>query len=202
VKILSFFFVALSGISCVVPPSCIDRAFGSPANDEHFATLTLFSEPVQEPVERRDSRNIAISERFERGASVRIDATGSMAVSALDMWPERCPTIPREDLTAVSRMWQPLLEQMALPHTDVRVIANPEVGNGNWHSGESLLSLSFGSTSGRSLGLLWDGESTLPEQLDTAVMATLEMVCSNSRLAKRYLLRDLSRQVVSRLECP
>jgi hypothetical protein len=202
VRILFLFFVALSGISCVVPPSCIDRTFGSPANDEHFATLTLFSEPVQEPVERRDSTNIAMWERFERGASIRIDATGSMAVSALDMWPERCPTIPREDLAAVSRLWEALLEQMALPHTDLRVMANPEIGNEDWHPSESLLSLSFGSASGKSLGLLWDGESTLPEQLDTAVMATLELVCSNSRLAKKYLHRDLSRQVVSRLECP
>jgi len=80
-------------------------------------------------------------------------------------------------------------------------MANPYLGNEDWRPDGSLLELSFGSASGKTLALLWDGQSSLPNDLDTAIMGTLEMVCSNSRLAKRYLFRDLPRQVTSRLEC-
>jgi hypothetical protein len=202
VRILSFLVVALFGTSCVVPPSCIDRAFGaSTPNDQHFATLTAYSEPIEEPLEGRYATGIGIWERFERGASITIDARGSMAVSALNMWPERCPRIAREDLAEVSRSWQPVLERMVTPRTDLRAMADPDTGNTDWRPDGPLLSLLFGSASGQSLGLLWDGRSSLPKDLDTAVMGTLEMVCSSSRLAKKYLLRDLPREVASRLEC-
>lgn len=81
-------------------------------------------------------------------------------------------------------------------------MANPITDNEDWRPDGSLLSLSFGSASRKNLRLMWDGESSLPEDLDGPVMALLEMVCSNSRLARRYLLRDLPRSVTSRLECP
>jgi hypothetical protein len=123
-----------------------------------------------------------------------------MAVSS-GSWPERCPRIPPEDLVEVSRSWQLLLDRMATSHTGLQVMANPYTFEDDWRPDGPLVSLSFGSTSGKTLGLLWDGRTSLPGELDTAVMGTLEMVCSNSRRAKRYLLRDLPRQVTSRLEC-
>jgi len=204
VRILSLLVVALCGTSCVLPPSCIHRVFGLPnasPNAEHFATLTVFAEPIEGPLKRRYSTGIGMWERFERGASITIDAGGSMAVSTLNMWPERCPRVPREDLVEVSGYWQSILQQMVMPHTDVVVMANPYRGDDDWRPDGPLLSLSFGSASGKSLGLLWDGQVSLPGDLDTAVLGTLELVCSNSRLAKRYLFRDLPRQVTSRLEC-
>jgi len=202
VRILSLLLVAFLGTSCV-PPGCIDRAFGS--RHEHFVSITLFSEPIEEP-KRRYSTGIGMWERFERGSSITIDARGSMAVSTLSMWPRSCPRIPREDLSEVSRYWQPLLEQMATPHTRLQVMANPylgneDLGNEDWRPDGSLLELTFGSAPGKTLALLWDGQSSLPGELNTAVIGTLEMVCSNSRLAKGYLFRDLPRQVTSRLEC-
>lgn len=205
VRLLSLLVVALCGTSCVLPPSCIHQVFGLPSaspNAEHFATLTVYAEPIEEPVERRSSTSIRMSERFERGAYVTINARGRMAVSSLDLWPEKCPRIPQEDLVAVSQFWQPVLEGMVTPHTALQVMANPYTFNDDWRPDGSLVELSFGSTAGKSLGLLWDGRSSLPKDLDTAVMGILEMVCSNSRLAKRYLLRDLPRQVTSRLDCP
>lgn len=204
-RILFLLVVALLGTSCVVSPPCIHRVFGLPnasPKAEHFATLTVYAEPIEGPVERRDSTGIRMSERFARGAFITIDAGGRMAVSSLDLWPERCPRIPQEDLVEVSRYWEPILEQMATSHMDLQVMANPYTGNDDWRPDGPLLSLQFGPTSGKNLGLLWDGRSSLPGDLETAVMGTVAMVCSNSRLAKRYLLRDLPRQVTSQLECP
>lgn len=204
-RILSLVVVALCGTSCVLPPSCIHRVFGLPSASpkaQHFATLTVYAGPIEGTVESGNSTSVRMSERFERGALITINAKGRMAVSALDLWPERCPRISPEDLLAVSQDWQPVLERMVRPHTDLQVMANPYTFNDDWRPDGPLVALSFGSTAGKSLGLLWDGRSSLPEALDTAVMETLEMVCSNSRLAKRYLLRDLPRQVTSRLSCP
>lgn len=184
---LSVLFVAFCGTSCIVPPSCLDRTFGSPAPDgEHLATLTLFAEP-----------------RAERGVSITLRTGGRMTVSALDMWPESCPRVAREDLAALSRSWQPVLAAAVTPRTEVRALANPRAFDGGPHAHPHapLLSLSFGPPSGRSLQLLWDGRSTLPEDLDTAVIETLEMACSNSRRARRSLLRDLPPQVARRLDC-
>ena len=123
-----------------------------------------------------------------------------MTVSALNFWPERCVAISQEDLAEVSRYWQPFLEKVVRSHTTVQVMVNPYTGD-DWRAYGPLLSLSFGSTSEKNVGILWDGQLSLLKDLDTAVIATLEMVCSNSRLAKRYLLRDLFQPVASRLEC-
>lgn len=193
--------VALCGTSCVVPPSCIHRVFGLPTNVKHFATLTVYSEPIEEPLERKESTGIGMSERFEQGASITIDSRGRMAVSTLDLWPRSCPRIDQEELVEVSGAWQPIFERLVTPHIDLQVMANPYTWNDDWRADGPLLLLTFGSTSGKSLGLLWDGQLGLPKELDTAVIGTLEMACSNSRLAKRYLLRDLPPQVASRLEC-
>ena len=50
-------FVAFFGTSCLTP-SCFDRVFGLPSDSPragHFATLTLYSEPVDGPVEESPS---------------------------------------------------------------------------------------------------------------------------------------------------
>lgn len=202
-RILSLLVVVLFGTSCV-PPSCFDRAY-VPAKTirarGHFASLTLFSQPIEGPIEGRYSAGIGMWERFERGAAVSIDGRGSMAVSGLNRWPQSCPRISREDLGEVARTWQAVFEQMTRPHTNLQFMSNPYTGAFDWRPDGPLLELSVGAASDKSLGILWDGRSSLPEDLDVAVMATLEMVCSNSRLAKTYLLRDLPRQVTSRLEC-
>lgn len=199
-RVLPLLVVALCGTSCVLPPSCIHRVFGfpnAPPKAEHFATLTVYSEPIEGPIARAHPAGIRISDQFERGALITIDGRGSMAVSTLDLWPRSCPKLSQEDLVAVSHHWQPVLNQMVTPHAELQVMAKPYSG----HPEGPLLSLQFGPVSGKNLGVLWDGQSTLPQDLDIAVMATLEMVCANSRLARRYLLRDLPRQVASRLRC-
>jgi hypothetical protein len=142
-----------------------------------------------------------VYEWFERGAHMTVDESGSTAVSTNSAWPQRCPRVSREDLDDVSRYWRPILEQLdELPTTYLRFMADPDIFNDGWRPDGPLLELSFGTPS-ESVGLLWDGKSSLPQSLDTAVMGTLEMFCSNSRLAEKYLLRDLPSQVASRLEC-
>jgi hypothetical protein len=97
----------------------------------------------------------------------------------------------------VSQRWQPVLERIVTPQPDVQMVANAAKGRRDG----PLLSLQFGPLSDKNLGVLWDGESPLPADVETAVMATLELMCSNSRVAKRRLLRDLPQQVAIRLKC-
>lgn len=147
-----------------------------------------------------DPTEVGIWERFERNETIIIDGKGGMTVSAMDFWPNRCLRISQEDLTQVTQHWQPLLESLVRSHTTVQVMANPYTGD-EWRPNGPLLWLSFGSPEQTSIELLWDGTRSLPKDLDTAVIGTLEVVCSNSRLAKGYLLRGLPRQVADRLEC-
>ena len=200
-KVLLSLAVTLLATSCVVPPSCLSRHRGaSTRRNGHFATVTVFSKPVEEPLKRRYPTGVGMWERFERGEVIRIDAKGGMTVSASNFWPERCLAISQEDLAEISGQWKPFLERVVRSQTTVQVMANPYAGD-DWRAYGPLLSISFGSTSGKHVGILWDGQLSLPKELDDAVMGTLEVVCSNSRLAKRYLLRDLPQQIASRLEC-
>lgn len=139
-----------------------------------------------------------MSPLFNRGAAIRLDADGALTVSAMDMWPESCLTISREELARVERSWQPFLDQVTRARTGIRALANPDLGD-DWRPDGPVLSLSFGSE--RRVELLWDGRSSLPPDLDTAVLVTLETLCSNSRRAKKYLFRDLPQQVARRLDC-
>jgi hypothetical protein len=79
-------------------------------------------------------------------------------------------------------------------------MVNPYTGD-DWRADGPVLWLSISSLSEKHLQLMWDGQLSLPKELDIAVIGTLEMVCSNSRLAKKYLLQGLPHQVASRLEC-
>ena len=123
-----------------------------------------------------------------------------MTVSTDPGWPRGCPRVAREDLDDVSRQWKAVLDWLVEPRVYLRFMANPEIEKDDWRPDGPLLELSFGSA-GESVSFLWDGESSLPPKIDTAVVATLELMCSNSRLARRYLLRDLPPQVATRLAC-
>ncbi len=141
-----------------------------------------------------------LSELFEQGARITMDTGGGMAVYRLSSWPERCPRISPDNLLEVSRYWQPVLDRMRVPHETLHAVACAGCGEA-WQPDGPVLSLSFGSLSGRSFELLWDGRTALSNDLDTAVIRTLETFCSNSRLAKKYLLRDLPQEVARRLDC-
>lgn len=123
-----------------------------------------------------------------------------MTVSALDMWPESCLTISREDLALIARTWQPFLDRVSTARTSLRALANPDLGH-DWRPDGPVLSLSFDSASERRVQLLWDGRAGIPPDLDAAVIGTLETMCSHSRRAKKYMLRDLPPQIADRLDC-
>lgn len=200
-RFLLLLVVALHVMSCV-PPSCYPQVYGTSSRQiQHLVGVSVYSEPAEEPLERLYEAGVGMLERFERYARVDIDQKGRMAVYGLSVWPERCPRIPQDELAEVSRAWQPILDQLARPRTYFESMANPYTGD-DWRAEGPHLEITFGSVSEKTLELMWDGRSSLPEELDIAVIATLEMVCSNSRLAKKYLLRDLPQQVATRLECP
>jgi hypothetical protein len=199
-KLLCALTVTLFATSCVVPPRCIPRTFGKPSPKKLLVFITLYSEPIGEPPAQPSPNGFAMWPLFKRGAAIRLDADGAMTVSALDMWPESCPTISREDLARVARSWRPFLDRVTQARTDIRALANPHLGD-DWRPDGPVLSLSYGSTSDRLVQLLWDGQSSLPPELETAVIGTLATMCSNSRRAKKYLLRDLPQQVAGRLDC-
>ena len=195
------FVVAVLVTSCVVPPSCLTPHRGAAARHGHLVTVILFSQPAAEAVPTSQSAGVGIWEQFERSEHVIIDGKGGMTVSALDFWPNRCLRIPREDLARLRQDWQPFREHLVRSRTTLQVMTDPYTAD-DWRAYGPLLSLSFGSPSEKFFDLLWDGQLSLPEELDTAVIGTLEVVCSNSRLAKGYLRRGLPRQVADRLECP
>jgi hypothetical protein len=199
-KLLCALTTTLFATSCVVPPGCVSRTFGKPSPKKALVVITLYSEPVKEPPPQPYPNGFSMAPLFARGAAIRLDADGTMTVSALNMWPESCRTISREDLARVARSWQPFLDQVTTARTDIRALANPRLGD-DWRPDGPVLSLSFGSTSERLVQLLWDGRSRLPPELESAVIGTLKTMCSNSRRAKKYLLRDLPQQVAGRLDC-
>lgn len=114
--------------------------------------------------------------------------------------PPRCLRIPQEDLDAVSRIWQPLLERQDKAQTSLVVMKRPYTGD-DWRADGPVLSLSYSSSTEDHFRLMWDARLSLPRELDIAVIATLEMVCSNSRLAKKHLLQGLPKEVGGRLQC-
>ena len=94
-------------------------------------------------------------QRFERDAAFTIDGKGGMTLSVLDSLPNRCLRISEEDLARVTRHWQPVLESMVEPHGSAQVMVTPYTGD-DWRAYGPVLSLSFGSPSETSVGLLWD----------------------------------------------
>ena len=152
----------------------------------HLVTVILFSQPAAEAVPTSQAAGIWIWDQFERAEIVVIDGKGGMSVSAWNLWPDRCLRISQEDLARLRQGWGLFLEHVVNSHTDLDRMADPYTGDG-WRAYGPVLSFSFGLPAERSFGLLWDGELSLPEDLDTAVIGTLEVICSNSRLAKKRL---------------
>jgi hypothetical protein len=203
--------VALLATSCVVPPSCVDQAFDyPPPRHDHFATVTTYADPVDEAPDCRlpsgtctwsgGGTGLRPSEWYQRTAGMSVDAGGRMSVRNLGDY-KSCLRVSPADLDAVSSRWRPILEHSPKDKTQFRFMANPEVFTDEWRPDGPLVEVSFGSPAGESVGLMWDGRTSLPASLDTAVMATLELFCSSSRRADKYLLRDLPQQVARRLEC-
>jgi hypothetical protein len=91
VRIILLLFVALFASSCV-RPSCASWAYGGgPRTDrEHFATIQVYSKPIQDPA-KRYSTGMGLRGQFEQGASFTIDSDGRMKVTRLDVWPRHCP---------------------------------------------------------------------------------------------------------------
>ena len=121
-------------------------------------------------------------------------------MSLLDLWPRQCPTMTREEVTELSRSWDPFLRQTARSETAICWMSSRYTARDDWQPDGPLVSLTLVSESGRRIDLLWDG-TDLPPELDTPVMSTLETVCSNSRLGRGYLLRNLPARVSGRLKC-
>jgi hypothetical protein len=137
---------------------------------------------------------------FERGAAIHVDGDGNMTVSSLDMWPESCPKMSREALARVDQGWQPFLDRVKEDGFAIMALADPDLWDG-WQPDGPVLELSFRSSSGQLVQLMWDYRSSLPADLEDAVLGTLEELCSNSRRAKKYLLRDLPQQVAVGRDC-
>jgi hypothetical protein len=193
---------ALFGISCYVPPSCFDRTF-HPSAPEHkyFVGVRVYAGPIAEP-KRRYSTGIGMWERFERGDSMEIAAGGTMAVGTLHPRPRTCPRVAREEVVELSRIWDTILEPLRRRENFLMVMpGNPYTWKDEWRPDGPLVEVSVVSPSGKNLGLMWDGRTRLSKSLDDAVMGTLEVFCSNSRLAERYLRRDLPQETSSRLQC-
>jgi hypothetical protein len=189
--------VALFATACV-PPSCFDRSYGFPKRDG-LLRLTSLSQPIEEPLETKDSSK-PIHARFENGAYITVSTRGRMTVSRDVAWPEACPTMPADDIVELSRYWQPVLDRMDESNWEFRAMTTPDLSSDAWRPDGPLLELSF-VTSGKSVQVWWDGRSQLADSIRAKVLGTLELVCSNSDRARKYLLRDLPPEVASQLVC-
>ena len=196
-------FVALFASSCV-RPSCASWAYSSPRTDreqrEHFATIQVYSKPIKDPA-KRYSTGLRLRGQFEQGASFTIDSTGRMKVTRLDVWPRHCPTISPASFGQLSREVQPVLDRLPRRQNVWRAMKNQYRGGDEWQPDGPLVHVTFGTPFGPTLQLLWDGRTRLPEDVENAVLKTLDAGCANSGLARKYLLRDLPPEVSSRLKC-
>jgi hypothetical protein len=202
---LAFSTVVALGLSSCVTPTCWKYLLVG-MNSQHLASVSIFSEPLQSPA-LDPSRFGFLHVWFGHQANIVVHDRGGMMTTDESSWPEGCGNVPAEELAAVSRSWASVIERrratgsggsagdrMTLDRMDHLYTGE------DWRPYGPLISISFGRAES-GFGLLWDGQAYLAEDLDAAVMRTLEMVCSNGRNARRILLRDLPPQVVARLEC-
>jgi len=151
---------------------------------------------------RRYPTGIGLWERFEHDISIDIFADGFTTVQHGGIAPDTCSWIPQEELDAV----RPYLEPYFTKEPSGPLVCmgdNPYTWKDDWRAKGPLIFPVFypGEKELKGFGLFWDGKSCLPEDLETAVIGTLSMICSNSRFARKYLLRGLPEQVAGRLEC-
>ena len=192
-------FLVLFATSCLVPhPSCI-RTVDTPIR-ETFVTLHVFSDPIEKAEGQRTAHPVPGQFKYAAviGIDIAADGKGRLSVQTMGARYLSCSRIAAEDLAELSRFWQAVLDRSPTPNPKFQVMTNPYTDN--WRPDGPLISLSFGSPLSDNVGLLWDGRSTLPEGLDTAVMATLELICSSNRMARDQLLHGLP-QLRGRLGC-
>lgn len=186
--------------ACFVPPSCLSRQSGAATHrSQQFAQVIVHSKPLGE-IESAESIRPGLWRHFARSRVVVIDGRGGMTVSEDDFWPERCTKISPRELAIVSQDWQRVFARQVGQRTDQQFMSQPFTGDG-WKARTPILELSAGPASDKHLELLWDGRQRLPEELETAVISTLELICTHSRLAKKYLLEGLPEEVATRLDC-
>jgi hypothetical protein len=191
-------FWVLFATSCVPHFSCI-RTVDTPIR-ESFLTLHVFSDPI-EKIEGSATGHPVLG-KFKYAAVIGIDVaedgSGRLSVRTMGARLLSCSRIAAEDLGELSRSWRPVLERSPTPNPKFQVMATPYTED--WRPDGPLISLSFGSPLSDNVGLLWDGRSNLPDDLDKAVVATLELLCSTNRTAREQLLHGLP-QLSGRLEC-
>ena len=198
-RLVPLLFLIHFGASCA-SPSCFDLTY-LPQNDKPLVSLTLYSEPIQEP---RSATDAGGWRWFQSGSRIVLYDNGRMMVYASNSWGEHCPSIPQADLIELSSAWEPidrkLVRQPAHRPTLMHIMADPDIWSEDWRPDGPLLELHLTAPSGRKLTLLWDGSALSPD-FHAPVMRTLEIACSNSPRARKYLLRDLPPQVSRSLEC-
>jgi hypothetical protein len=201
---LAFSTVATLVLSSCVTPICWKHTFGA-TNSQLFASIDILSEPLQSPA--LDPSRFGWGVWFGHKANIVVDDRGGKVTYDGSSWPEGCVTVSAEELAAVSRSWAPVLERVAeqMKRAGKRTMTSYRMEHPltdeSWRPYGPVMSLSFGPPAGTSFRLVWDGQASLPEDIDAAVSRTLEMFCSKGRNARRILLRDLPQQVVARLEC-
>lgn len=161
--------------------------------------IRVYSRPLETPLERGSRERVMPWEFFRRSYVMTVDVSGGLTVSEGDFWPERCTSIGSESLQSIQEVLAPYLTGEPRVPT-VNMLEAPFTGKDDWRPQGSLIELSFGAK-GANLQLLWDGKAKLPDDLDQAIIATMDLVCDRSHLAKSYLSRSLPEEVSSRLEC-
>ena len=199
VRVIFLLFVGLLAGSCV-SPSCVARAFVEPPpNPRQFATITVYSNPIEFP-KSRYSMGLILWGQFERGATISIDSAGRLNVMDGGYWPRHCATISEEELSELSREVQPVLDQLFRLPTVFQALVNPYRGSDDWRPDGPILDISFAAF-GKQAEVFWDGRSRLTPEIEIAVMRTLEVACVNNGVARKYLVRNLPPEVSRRLEC-
>ena len=193
--LLLLFATSLVASSCV-PPTCLSSNLGASPKRGYWGQVIVYSAPVEGPLESWRRWPPRLSGRFDVNDEFTLDVQGGMTV-ARGAQPSSCTRVSQERLAKVERLWLSYLDR-SQPGPVLYVLTNPFTGP-DWYDEGPIVHLQF-LASGADFQLFWDGRLDLPEQLDAAVIGTLEMVCSKRRSAKK-LLRALPPQVGARLGC-
>ena len=181
-------------------PSCLDLTYLP--NEKPLVWMILFSDPMLESGNSSAPR-VSGWDSFQRASRIVIYDNGRMMVSSLNSWGESCPTVSQADLIELSEIWAPLFRKVRgvpLSPAQIRMMADPDTWRADWRPDGPLIELRLNSPFGKNVAILWDG-SPLSTTIGSPVIRTLEIACSTSPRARKYLVRDLPQQVSSVLKC-